>query len=102
MNQKKRKNPTAAHPTRWLWLIVAGAVILLGGGLSLVWASGQSRSVTPAETSGSPRLAVDQTMIDEGNVKLDTPIQTSFRLRNTGDQTLRILDEPRVELIEGC
>ncbi|MCO6453510.1 MAG: DUF1573 domain-containing protein [Caldilineales bacterium] len=49
-----------------------------------------------------PRLEVDQTSVDYGQVKLNTPIETVFTLRNTGDAPLVIEKTPQVELIEGC
>jgi hypothetical protein len=45
---------------------------------------------------------VDQTTIDEGDVKLGQTIRSAFRLQNAGDQPLQILGEPQVEVIEGC
>jgi hypothetical protein len=58
-------------------------------------------AVTPV-ANGSPRLAVDRTLVDEGYVKLNTTIRSQFRLSNVGDQPLQVLEEPRVELVEGC
>jgi hypothetical protein len=58
---------------------------------------------SPDTTSGgTPDLVVDQTVIDEGYVKLNTPVRTSFILRNEGDGLLQVLGEPQVQLVEGC
>ena len=56
---------------------------------------------TPA-VNGGPRVEVPQDYVDYGEVKLGEFIKTVFEVRNVGDQTLTILGEPRVELIEGC
>ena len=102
--KRTRKSP----PKRqfpWLWLAVAGAVLLVVGGLGLIWTWSSSGVVTldvTPEVVGVPRLAVDQEVIDEGYVKLNNTIRTTFRLRNIGDQPLHILSEPVVELVEGC
>jgi hypothetical protein len=107
---KKNQSKTQQSPSRqlpWPWLIVAGALLLVIGGGLLLW---QPTSPAPPaaapevspEVSGGPKLKVDQTVIDEGDVKLDTPVRTTFRLSNVGDQPLIILGQPQVELIEGC
>jgi hypothetical protein len=108
MSKKRRSKKTKASPKRqfpWLWLAVGGAVLLVIGGLSLVWPSSDSGvvslDVTP-EVTGAPRLAVDQEVIDEGYIKLDKTIRTTFRLRNVGDEPLYVMGEPAVELVEGC
>lgn len=104
----KRIKRTKASPKQrfqWLWLAVGGAVLLVIGGLSLIWASSDTGVVTldvTPEVSGAPRLAVDQDVIDEGYIRLNNTIRTTFRLRNAGDQPLYILGEPQVELVEGC
>jgi hypothetical protein len=80
---------------------VGGALLIVS---SLV-AWGVSSSTRPAATSqatGAPRLAVDRTSVDEGYVKFNVPVRTTFRLSNVGDQPLQILGDPKVELVEGC
>jgi hypothetical protein len=62
----------------------------------------QANSTPLQQTVKGPRLAVDRTTIDDGNVKFNTPLQAVFILNNTGNQPLQILGEPQVELIEGC
>jgi apolipoprotein N-acyltransferase len=99
--KKKRTRNTAKQKSSprpwWLWAVAAAAVILVVGGLTVLLTSNTS---TPED--GTPKVAVDQPVIDEGYVKLDETIRTSFTLRNEGAGTLRILDEPQVELVEGC
>jgi hypothetical protein len=100
--QQRRKEQ--APPTRripWLWLAVGTALLIIGG-LSTLWASSEAGPAVAPVTSGAPKLVVDQQIIDEGPVKLNTPVRTAFRLRNIGDQPLQIMDEPIVELVEGC
>ncbi|HEX9923254.1 MAG TPA: hypothetical protein VGD99_11380 [Anaerolineae bacterium] len=98
--RKKQAPPPRRRP--WLWLVVGSAALLIIGGLSVLWASPEAGPGVAPVTGGAPKLVVDQPIIDEGPVKLDTPVRTAFRLRNVGDQPLRILDEPIVELVEGC
>ena len=102
---KRTKKSSTKRQFPWIWLAAVSAVLLVAAGLGLIWTSSSSGVVTldvTPEVVGAPRLAVDQEVIDEGYVKLDTPLRTTFRLRNVGDQPLHILGEPAVELVEGC
>ncbi len=100
-HKKKQSPPPRRIP--WLWLAVGSALLLVAAGLIFVWNSGQTAdpNFTP-EITGSPRLSVEQTEIDEGDIKLNKTIRTAFRLKNVGDQPLQIKGEPVVELVEGC
>ncbi len=104
-SKRTRKSP-AKRQFSWIWLAAVGAMLLVAGGLGLIWTSSSSTGVTTLDVTpevvGAPRLAVDQEVIDEGYVKLNNTIRTTFRLRNVGDQPLHILGEPAVELVEGC
>ena len=116
MSRKKQKTikgtQSAAQRPWWLWTVLGGALLLIIAGVWLTWPVNQieSNTVSPAavdpnfepEVTGAPRLVVDQTTIDEGEVKVNTQIRTAYRLQNVGDQPLKILGEPAVELVEGC
>ena len=101
MSKRRTKNENIVQPKpQRLWrLWFAGAVIvsLAVVGLSLWLILGET-----GLENGTPKLVVNQTVIDEGYQKLDESIRTSFTLRNEGDAPLRILGEPRVQLVEGC
>jgi len=104
LSKKKGKNKRSAAPPKsqksWLlWGAIAAAVLFVVGGLSLLLISGNTNT---EPENGTPKLVVDQTVIDEGYQKLNTTIRTSFTLRNEGDATLRIQGEPQVKLVEGC
>jgi hypothetical protein len=104
MNKKSKRNhrPSPRQRFPWWWLAVGAVLVLILGGLGVVWtSSSRNPAVTPA-VNGSARLAVDRTLVDEGYIKLNTTIRSEFRLSNVGDQPLRILEEPRVEIVEGC
>jgi hypothetical protein len=97
--KRKKSSPSRQFP--WLVLVVGALLLIVGGGLVILNSAGTS-TATSADGAGAPKLAVDTSSIDEGYLKYDTPIQTAFRLRNVGEQPLKILGEPQVELVEGC
>lgn len=96
----RKRQPPLVGRFPWLWAAV-GVLLLIAGGI-VVWNGWTGRAATPPQVTGAPRLAVDQTAIDEGNVKLGKSIRSAFRLQNVGDQALQILGEPQVEVVEGC
>lgn len=105
MNKKSRsknKNLASAGQSAQFSLVAGGAILLIIAGLTIWWTSSGSGSTPAPQAGGAPRLVVDRTLIDDGYVKFDTPVQAGFKLSNTGTQPLQILGEPQVELIEGC
>lgn len=102
MSKRSPRNKNRSAPRRfpWSWLAVVGALLLITGGLA-VWALSRPRPALAPQVANSPRLAVDQALVDEGYVKFNVPVRTTFRLRNVGDQPLKIMGAP-VELVEGC
>ena len=97
----KRNNlpPRLAVP-----IAVGGAllVIIIGVVLLATAGRGSSGSSSPAQVSGRPALAVDRQQIDFGKVPLDIPVKATFTLTNVGDQPLQILNQPVVEVKQGC
>jgi hypothetical protein len=93
--------------SRVVWVIVASGVLLTIGALFILLrastpnAGNQQANPIP-QVTGAPRVSVSQDTLDYGYVKLDTPINAVFNVRNVGDEPLEILGEPRVELVEGC
>ncbi len=85
-------------PKRMLPLLIAGVGLLLIGGMIALSGAGGSGDTG----GGTPRLVVEQQVFDYGDVALNTPITTTFVLRNEGDGVLRILNAPQVEVREGC
>jgi hypothetical protein len=103
--QKPVKNPKSAAPSaklgKWQWVALVAVIVSVGG--LLLWLMGRNRTenFTPKVT-GAPSVEVAQESVDYGDVKMNTPVETVFRVRNVGDEALVILGEPQVELIEGC
>ena len=79
-----------------LLVIIAGIVLLASAG------RGSSGSSSPVQVAGQPKLVVDQEKIDFGKVPLDIPVKATFQLGNAGDQPLKILNQPVVEVKQGC
>jgi hypothetical protein len=101
--RKQKKQQTLAGRYPWLWPAVGGVVLLIAAILVVLrpWSGGDEPQYTP-QVAGAPRLVVEQATIDEGYVKYDVPVRTTFRLSNAGDQPLEIVGPPQVQLVQGC
>lgn len=95
-----KQQPASQRRFAWLGLVAALALLVIGG--VVVWAVWGGSPTAPLQVTGAPRLAVVQATIDEGNVKLGQTVRSTFRVQNVGDQSLEILGQPSVEVIEGC
>jgi hypothetical protein len=105
---KRREKP---NPVLGTQTSPRGRTFLLSGMMGLALVAGVAAWFflqRPASTSfavqstGGPRLAVDKELIDFGPVQFERTVSARFRLRNVGDQALRLAVDPRVEAIEGC
>jgi hypothetical protein len=107
--KRHRSKKRPQHDMTWIAAGIAGGVVLLLAALALVSrqndAPGQ-KTFAPnfvPEVTGAPRVEVlPQDVIDYGDVKLGTTINTVFNVRNIGDEPLVVLGEPQVELVQGC
>lgn len=54
------------------------------------------------EIMGRPAVQVSETRFEYGDVHYNTPITTSFQVKNVGDKTLFILGDPQIQVLEGC
>jgi hypothetical protein len=77
-----------------LTLMIGGGVLLIAAALFIVFGNGDG--------GGTPALAVDQSVIDYGDVKFETDLTFAVKVTNTGDGTLRFKEEPYIEVREGC
>ena len=101
---KSKSGPKAQQSSRWPKFVVPGllAVVVVIGGGTWFFLQKSSPQVVAAQYTGGPRLAVDRDFIDFGNVRFEKFVTAGFRLRNVGDQPLRLAVDRRVEAIEGC
>ena len=51
---------------------------------------------------GTPSLAVDQRMIDYGDVNFNVEKTFAIKVTNTGDGALRFKEQHYIEVVEGC
>jgi hypothetical protein len=92
-----RQDNTAQKRRVWLALGAGLAVLVVG---IVVWAVSQPAYVP--EVTGRPNFVVDQTLLDYGTVRNNTPVTAAFRVRNTGDQPLIIGNHLHVQVVDGC
>jgi hypothetical protein len=93
---------TPSRRPSWLKLAAAvGVLLLVAGGLA-IWTSSSRQTTEAPQVTGAPNLVVDRTTVDEGYIKYNVPVRTTFRLSNIGDQALTIKGQPMVQLVEGC
>jgi flagellar basal body-associated protein FliL len=76
-------------------------LLVIGIAAVIVVNSGAAPGFAPKVT-GSPAIQVEQSFFDLGDVNLGRSVQVNYTIRNEGDQTLRILEVPQVEVREGC
>ena len=88
-----------AVPKKWLPLI--GITI----GLLVVVASVIVIAAHPAgepRVIGAPAIEVEQSFFDLGDMHFNKMAQVTYQIKNVGDQPLRILETPHVQVVEGC
>ena len=98
---RSRNNKRSSRQSLWPWLAGIGVLALIVGG-AVVWTTSRPGTAVTPQVVGAPKLAVDQTVVDEGYVQYNVPVRTTFRLSNVGDQPLKIVGQPMVELVDGC
>jgi hypothetical protein len=85
----------------WIHGVIGLALV---AGVAAIWAAVPRDGATgePAMHRGGPRLAIDQELIDFGAVRYNQFVEARFRLKNVGDQPLRLPASPPIEVVEGC
>lgn len=93
---------TSARPKWYGPAVGAFGLLLLAVGIwvGLRSTSGSTPNLTPQ--ADGPRLMVDRELIDLGVQPVDRLVTATFQVSNQGAGPLHILDEPVVELVEGC
>jgi hypothetical protein len=99
LNKPLHANSGGTNPK----LMIAAVVLLvIVVSLGIVFAINSSRPPYIPAVTGAPHAEFSTRLIDHGDVQMDAYVESVFRIRNTGDQPLRILEEPRVQLVLGC
>lgn len=109
MGKRKGKGKTSQTqkvlpPSRWPKFLIPGVVAVAAVVGAGTWFFLQRSSPPPvaAQYTGGARLSVDNDTIDFGTVRFEKFVTARFRLRNVGDQPLRIASNPPVDVVEGC
>jgi hypothetical protein len=105
INERRMKSVSRTQPQlRKSRLLLPGALVLavLVGSATWFFLQKPASITFAAEYKGGPRLAVENELIGFGTVRFGRMVETRIRLRNVGDQPLRLAVDPRLEAIEGC
>jgi hypothetical protein len=95
-----KDQPVSQPRPRWLIPAAGIGLVLLVAGSALFLLS-RAQPFVP-EVTGRASGVVDQTSFNYGDVKLGTTIETVVKVKNVGDESLHILNDPYVEVLEGC
>ena len=93
MKTRPNKRRKASRPHGVLLTAAVLLVLSLGG-----WWFWPDAS---ASADGAPKLALDRTEIDLGDLRFNTPAHAAFTITNTGDGLLT-LKAGRVRVVRGC
>ncbi len=88
---KKHKRQKQKFP--WMFLALGGVFVALAVFLF---------ALQGGDGGGAPSIAVDQQLIDYGDVKFNVEKTFAIKVTNTGDGTLRFKEKPYIEIVEGC
>jgi hypothetical protein len=99
MHPQAVRNPTIRSTAMWMLVSVGVATFFVVTIFLII--SGQGASYQP-EITGRPAIQVSETQFEYGDVHYNTPITTSFQVKNVGDNTLFILGDPQIQVLEGC
>lgn len=95
-----KTTPTSKRPA-WLFPVIGIAVVVvLIGAFLLINQSNQSG--VAITVNGQPHVAVDKSVVDFGDVHFDKPVTATFTVSNSGDQPLKLVQPPQLEVLQGC
>jgi hypothetical protein len=97
-----RRRQQSAQQKKILWTVLGGLLLIAVAAWLAFGAARKSTVLATLEVTGEPRLKALQEKVDLGNVKLGQQVQVDIQLANVGDQTLRLSEEPWIEVVEGC
>jgi paraquat-inducible protein B len=98
---KKKRSRSNSSPGIWV-VTILGGILLIVAALVAFGNSGSKGPKVPVTVNGQPSIKVDKEKVDLGDMKFNALANVSFTIANEGDETLRIIQEPHVEVVEGC
>jgi hypothetical protein len=101
MSRKLSGSKAAARGKGIAWPVVFavfGTLLILGA----FYALRKPQPAVAVEVQGAASLRADRVEVNLGDVRLGTTVEAAFRLSNVGDQPLRLLEPPYIEVREGC
>ena len=99
MSKKKRRKHRGQKKTisTPVFILMIGGALILAAGIIF----GLQR-IGGDSDGGTPALAVDQEVIEYGDVRFIEELTFAIKVTNTGDGTLRFKEQPYIEVRDGC
>lgn len=98
---KKKEKPQPWWKKASPLLLGLGGLLLVGVAAFLIARAYQPAPRISPQVSG-PRLQVDRQVIDFGEVRMGIPVKATFKLTNIGDEPVRFVRQPYIQVLEGC
>lgn len=93
MSKKYKRQKQKKKNIHWLLLALGGILVIIAA----FFFARQN-----GDGDGAPAIAVDQQKIDYGYIPFGNNKTFAIKVTNTGVGTLRFIDKPYIEVLEGC
>ena len=93
---KRAVRHSGARRRRWRRTALALG-LLIASAASVAWLLGARDGL-----GGTPRLVLDRTDVDLGDLAFEAPAGAVFTVRNVGDGVLKLAGAPSVSVVRGC
>jgi hypothetical protein len=100
--RKKQRYFLGFIPQRAMPIVLAAlGLVVIGAAVFITLANSAAPGFEP-EVRGAPAIEVEEPFFDLGTMKFNVPAKVTYEIRNVGDQPLRIVSAPEVQVLEGC